>query len=379
MWIIIGVLIILTILVLSTAAVSVYGYRTKSPKVGVHEKTFWDWLSILIVPVLLTLGGIQFAAYQDIHRQAIENQRTKTQQEIENERARDAAMQTYLDRIGSLMLSHNLRNAEEGDVAYALARARTSAVIASLDASHNKSVTRFLGESGLTGAEETGLRGAEKSSVSIVAGIDLRNADLSGTHLTGADLRGTVLVGANLRSSFLLGADLTRAALSDANLEGAYLQQATFYDTPFGNTNLSDAELEGANIQAYGNADFSRADLREANLSRASLYKLDGGGDRVIGSDFREADLSEADLSGADLRKADFTGARLVNANLTYTNLTEATITGRQLAQAESLAGAAMPDGTILKGIETPEAPTFEDWLKNKGRGGEDGEISGSS
>jgi hypothetical protein len=132
MQIIIGVLVILAILVLSATAVSVYGYRTKSPKVGVHDKTFWDWLSILIVPVLLTLGGILFAAYQDLRQQENEDQRTKTQQEIEEQRAQDEALQAYLDQMSQLMLEHNLRDAEADSEGRTLATARTLTVLQSL-------------------------------------------------------------------------------------------------------------------------------------------------------------------------------------------------------------------------------------------------------
>jgi hypothetical protein len=54
-----------------------------------------------------------------------------------------------------------------------------------------------------------------------------------------------------------------------------------------------------------------------------------------------------------------------------------------QLAAAESLAGATMPDGQILKGDTNPDGPTFEGWLKlreleSKGRG-EDGQNSAPS
>jgi hypothetical protein len=76
------------------------------------------------------------------------------------------------------------------------------------------------------------------------------------------------------------------------------------------------------------------------------------------------ADLSEADLSEADLSGANLSGAQRW--------------TDDQLKAAGSLEGATMPDGQMLKSLLEPDGPTFEDWLKSKGRG-EDGENSGPS
>ena len=41
------------------------------------------------------------------------------------------------------------------------------------------------------------------------------------------------------------------------------------------------------------------------------------------------------------------------------------------LELAKSLEGATMPDGQILKSDDNPDGPTFEDWIKSKGRGEE--------
>ena len=72
---------------------------------------------------------------------------------------------------------------------------------------------------------------------------------------------------------------------------------------------------------------------------------------RLRGADLRWADLSGADLrwadlSGANLRWADLSGANLNRADLAETDLRWANVTDEQLAEAKSLEGAIMPDGT---------------------------------
>jgi hypothetical protein len=103
--------------------------------------------------------------------------------------------------------------------------------------------------------------------------------------------------------------------------------------------------------------ELSSADLSGVNLSHAYLS----------GAYLSGADLSEADLSGANVIKAELTAADLSNVR----GWTE-----EQLTAAKSLEGATMPDGQILKSDDNPDGPTFEEWLKSKGRA-EDGEKSG--
>ncbi len=87
----------------------------------------------------------------------------------------------------------------------------------------------------------------------------------------------------------------------------------------------------------------------------------------LVGANLGGADLSGADLVGAHLSGADLSGAKVSDELL------------RRISErAESLEGATMPDGQVLKSDDNPNGPTFEEWLKSKGRG-ENTENSGPS
>jgi hypothetical protein len=90
--------------------------------------------------------------------------------------------------------------------------------------------------------------------------------------------------------------------------------------------------------------------------------------------DLRRADLLDANLSDADLSWVNLSGARLLGANLDGAK----GWTAEQLTAVRYLEGATMPDGQILKSFDNPDVPTFEEWLKSKGRG-KNGENDGSS
>ena len=51
-------------------------------------KTLWDWLQLLIVPVVLFAITVAFALWQDTRQQRIENQRAEAERELAEQRAR---------------------------------------------------------------------------------------------------------------------------------------------------------------------------------------------------------------------------------------------------------------------------------------------------
>ncbi len=273
---------------------------------GFQEKTVWDFLQLLIVPLMLVAIGLVFSLQQDARQQRVEDQRAEAERELAEQRAQDEALQAYLDQMSQLMLERKLLEAEQGDPVYTLAQARTSTVILRLDAEHSASVIRFLRDSGLARSGE--------ASVSILRGIALERADLSGADLKELDLREADLLGADLSS-----ADLREADLREADLSVADLREADLHDD-----NLSSASLYDANL-GYAN-------LGYANLSDANLFKVNLSGATLFAADLNNVFLNQADLSDAHA------------------------ITNEKLEQqAYSLEGATMPNGQ-----------KYEDWLKSK-------------
>jgi uncharacterized protein YjbI with pentapeptide repeats len=219
----------------------------------------WDWLDLLIVPVVLAIGGYLFNSSQ--------NRATEVAAE---RRAQDDALQAYLDKMSDLLITEkdrpSLYDEDPTDSLRSVARARTLTALPRLDGGRQARVVKFLHESSLITKDRTI--------------VDLEGADLRGADLSEARLRD-----ANLSFVDLSGADLSRAVLSRANLNGADLS----------GTDLSRAVLNGA--------DLSRAVLRGTDLSRAILS----------GADLTGAWLTRANLEGADLREANLIGAFQAN------------------------------------------------------------------
>jgi uncharacterized protein YjbI with pentapeptide repeats len=195
------------------------------------DKTLWDYLELLIVPAALALGVFWLNRRQDIRDQQAQEERSRSESaaqaaqveralEVENERAQDAALQAYLDRLTQLLVTHrgeDLIRTRVDDEVRQVIQARSEPLLRNLTSTRRWSLVLFLAVMGLLARDRP-----------IIS-------------LAGADLRGVGGYGAPLGS-----VDLSRANLSEANLSEA---------------NLSDADLSDANL--------SNASLTEAALGRA--------------------------------------------------------------------------------------------------------------
>ena len=216
---------------------------------GFRGKTVWDLLQLLVVPLALAGIGLWFAAQQEENQQRIEDKRAEVDREIEDQRAQDITLRTYLDQMQTLLLDSDLRAADLDSNVRNVARARTLTTLAALGSYRKQKVLRFLNETKLI----------QRRSPDGKPVISLRYAELQGVklghigQLGGFELNGIVAVNADLTNANMLnavvhGADLREADLSEAGLRNADLLGAKLIGAQLNNTNLTNADLTNAQV-----------------------------------------------------------------------------------------------------------------------------------
>ncbi len=293
-------------------------------------RTLWDWMQLLLVPIVLAIVALIF-----------NNAERQREREIELDRMRENAYQSFLDNMEKLILA-GLKNSKRDDDIRELARSRTLATLRSLDGKRKGLLLHFLYESGLILESKTG---EDDHPI-----ISLRSADLSETDVSANTRTITLTDWSSIKAvpvSFFNRANLSGVDLHKANLSNAYLA----------GTNLSGANLKGANLQG--------AVLSEASLSGANLY----------GADLSDAHLEKTCLEKCDLQKVNFTETNLDSAKflsfnassfgdqgpfrdrspltgaiLVKTNLINATILPDQLKDVKSLQEVILPNGSNYDG-----------------------------
>ena len=337
--------IILIILLVFIILSNIFGYILGWSWVGViidaqtgEQKTLWDWMELLIIPVVLSIGAYllnksskaneyKIAEQQRENERKVADHRSEIERDIAKDTQRQVTLETYFDRMTELLLASALRNSPKGDEVRIIARTRTLAVLRELDGKRKGQVVQFLHELGLISGKEPivdmsfadldnmYLPYSRLENVSLPY-VNLKNCNLQFAHLEGANFNVATLTEANLGGASLNGADL-RCGLYKANMVATDLEGAKLYKAHLGSANLSNAKLVNA-------------DLREANLKYDNPFMGAIGQGTVEYANLFNADLSDCDLSNAMIDIV-------------------------QLNSARSLKGAIMPD-----------KQKFEAWIENQ-------------
>lgn len=244
-----------------------------------RSKTLWDWLDLLLFPAALSVAAIWLQRWSRLSSEERERQERQLTREIEAERFRESALQTYFDRMASLLLEMNLHK-KSAKEARALARARTLSLLQQLeqDGIRKGALILFLYETDMiTGkVPSLSLSGADLN------GVELRGANLPNINLEGASLEGGQFQGAHLENAFLMNSYLAKA-----NLTGAYLTRAKLEIAYMLEANLSGADLHGASLKdALVSEEVLKSaySLHGATMTDGTLYQgefhLDGDRNR---------------------------------------------------------------------------------------------------
>src|SRR5215210_7127394 len=186
----------------------------KDSRWGCRGMTVRNWLELLVVPLVLLGIGLLF----QIQQSEVEERRLEAAQHIEEQRAQDEALQTYLEQMGQMLLDKDrpLRQSKEGGEVQLLARARTVTILRRLDSARNRDILQFLREARLVPSNRYDIQEhIVRLDASNLSEADLRDAYLAWSFLHNAKLNSANLRGANLHGDPDQRGD---ADLSDADL-----------------------------------------------------------------------------------------------------------------------------------------------------------------
>ncbi|NMC45240.1 MAG: pentapeptide repeat-containing protein [Chloroflexi bacterium] len=293
-------------------------------------KTLWDWLELLIIPMLLGFLAYLFTNSQ----KSREIELTKINQQNET-------LQQYFNQMTSLLLEIDNFDDKTIKTTSRIARATTLAVLEIVDGKQKGQILRFLTEAELINKESPFILLKRANFTYTILdllfcntcdlnGINFDYAILPWSHFNNSMMSGISMRYANLANADFSNSDLAYVLFTNSNLSHAKLSMSNLYKGNFQNSNLRNADLSKAHIHF---ANFYSANLQHANLESTNLHF----------SDFSCTSLRDADLSNSDLSNTNFYGADLRNANLTGVNLIKSSITKSQLKKAKSYKNARLP------------------------------------
>lgn len=144
------------------------------------------------------------------------------------------------------------------------------------------------------------------------SGINLKNANLSGTNLQNTIMHDR---------DYAINVDMSGANLSKANLSNSYM----LYGKMDG-ANLQEANLQGANM-VYGSMQNAKADKINMTGGNFQALNMDGSSlqqAKMNGAIMETASMEKTNLKGANFEGAKIGGARFQGANLEGANVQQA-------------------------------------------------------
>lgn len=237
-----------------------------------RAKTLWDWLDLLIVPLVLSIG-VWFLSSAERESEKL----------VELDRQRQGILDLFINQISKLIFENSLRSENVTKEIRIIARTYALGTFRRLDRERKAEALQFLFESKLIHNEP----------VIPLAGANLREASLDNTPLVGAEITGAYFYNASFKKANLTGTnlcgcdlsfvDFTKAIFTGTDLSFTFLKYAKLRNVDLTKANLDSADVEGA-------------DLRGAKLSRKQY-------DQLISLD--KAKFSKKDLPPISLRKGD--------------------------------------------------------------------------
>lgn len=206
-----------------------------SPEFGweIFGQTYWEWLDLLIVPLVLALGAYYLSRREQKIDREIAKEERENDRNLAKQKEEETALEVFIGRIGDLLVQ-GLKEAKPGDPRIDLARTYTLTILRRLNGERKSVVVRFLYEAGLLGYLQffdevpqlvqsiVSLARADLSHVNL-DGADLTGIDLALTNLSKAKLRNAILVKANFIGAELVGVDFHGSALPSSELSAAYI------------------------------------------------------------------------------------------------------------------------------------------------------------
>jgi hypothetical protein len=265
-WLLSGALISLPVIIISN-------WISNFKWSGFQKKSFWDWLQLLIVPLILAFGAFSLNYASETRDKEIAEKRKDQELLIAEERKQQELLKDYFSKMQTLILAEKTlpksNNKPTGSPSLdqnqpklspesqAIAKALTFAVLDELDGKRKGKVISYLADSKLI---------IEDPTLKSKSEINLEHANLKDIVLQGVVMPFVKINNADMTNARLDNVDLSNSDLADSDLSEATLKNVKLIEAKVYRVNFTKTNLTGVN--------FSNTDLNNSNFYNATLDNI---------------------------------------------------------------------------------------------------------
>ncbi|MCA2641355.1 MULTISPECIES: pentapeptide repeat-containing protein [unclassified Microcystis] len=255
-WLLSGALISLPVIIIST-------WISNFKWSGFQKKSFWDWLQLLIVPLILAFGAVYLNSVSETiakdgeQQELLKDYFSKMQTLIVETKKSKDSQPKIVETKKSVETTKSKDSQPNPDGAPLLpefipiAEALTFAVLDQLDGKRKGKVITYLADSKLITAN---IKDKDPKPV-----IDLKNANLKKIKIDNLDMNGQLIDKDTIQGVIIRGADMT-----NANLEKVYLTYSDLTGSDLSNATLTTVDLTGAKMESVK---LIKTDIKDITIS----------------------------------------------------------------------------------------------------------------
>ncbi|MBD2308628.1 pentapeptide repeat-containing protein [Chroococcidiopsis sp. FACHB-1243] len=345
--------------VLGLVAGRIMAFLYKFKWSGFQDKQLWDWMQLLILPILVATGS--FLIGNQVDRREAKQTDLRKQQEIL--RLYFDQMKTYTDRPYVRSLLRKLTEIR-GEIVFTdrqleeiekiqinanpdlqTVKSLTYTILKELDSERKSQVFRYLYDIGLirleipsTGNKKIGEKEVKCTRPSRTVGnkyvfesaIQLENANFEGVDLSKRNLTKANFCKMRLNQANLSESNLTLANINGADLTRVNLDWAKFTDIEFDYVGDIDWKYRLVMMLHEDPKVLKRLKKDPKTVERLQAENSENSKSLTINNFF----YNRKDLSKTNLQNLDFSDADLRDFNLENSNLSSAKLAGADLSQA---------------------------------------------
>jgi len=215
-----------------------------------NEKTLWDWLDLLIIPLAI---GVLAWSFKESEKEKADK--------LEDERMQNEGLDSFIKIMTELIIKHNLASTHSTPETRTIARTRINLAFSNLNGTRKGQVLQFLYESGLI----------DKNPTIKLVGGNIKYAVLDGIVLIESEIKGAYFNEASIKDSNLNDAVFTSCDFTDADLSGSLMRNVDLSYTKLIKAKLKNMDLTSVNFEG---ANLTNADLRESDISQGQLDSI---------------------------------------------------------------------------------------------------------
>lgn len=291
------------------------------------QKPLWDWLTLILVPLLVPIivgYGIWWLDKQEDERNKQNVARREEELQHRNfEQKSQETFQTFLDAMNQLLLEYHTDLFSTKHPARKIAQGRTKHALLILNSGWRIQLLQFLKDTELIIVPDKPTDSESEELVGLFNAIDLHHYRFRRDELNQSDFR-------HIKAKYYRFFDLN---MNQVSMDHAQMENARIYRCRMNESDLSNANMAKVKIfrTKLNDGNFKQVILEQAVLGTVELEEADFSGARLADACFksvnlRSANFSQADLSRSYMRNVDLTGANFSFARLQGSDFDDSTI-----------------------------------------------------